>query len=622
MKKQIRYTLVSLLSIMFLASCGEQKSEGTEKTTENTTDTAPVTEIQKTDELTEAMLYQASEGIAVESQLVRSTITDNGEIQIVMYNSSYLDYETTLDEYSYRLYSDRYDNGQYKVTDPIPYDKIQPSRNTISLMRDYVSDSDGKLIDKRITSDNRIVKSYGRMDGTTNDKVGISFTTSGFYNPFYSFTATDFVKGDEAYTFVLDKENMQDPASLPYVTNCLTAGTSESELESLTLYTDGTKITSYEAKMTPIANTELVPGYTYTFGMSVVGTIVAMGKTDDKVNVHFLKERTGEKDEKIEALFTSLKNGNYTEKVSYHSRDEEEDFGHDEEKTYRKNASTMTVSDKDGDIEEAYYLDQTGRKQRLRYLDGSFYKDGSTIVNDSVNPTFSIDSRFFEKDGDDYVFSMLDSGLVSLPSEDFSSLGRKGTVSELRIHPDGDSYLFTVKGRDNSGANFTNTSLFSDIGTTENGIDPSHLKSVDEMSWKELLSSSDYQTASSFLSEEKLSELPTLKNGYSDVSASLYRETTLRIEYNVGNWFELFDEDSNGVPSKDENEKYYLFRDALYQNYEEALEKTGKVSSVQETRENGHITEVAMMYGDWTLSLRVLEKDMEKRDITFRISLQ
>ncbi len=621
MKKQISYSLVSLLLVTALSSCGDKKSEGTEKPTSPTETITPTTDTKKTEELTEAMLYRASAGIAVESQLVRSTITDNGEVQIVMYNSSYLDFETTIDEYAYRLYSDRYDDKQYKVSDPIPYDRLQPSRNTVSLMRDYVSDSEGMLIDKRISADNHIVRSYGRLDGTTNEKVGISFTTSGFYNPFYSFTASDFVKGEKPYSFVLDIENMQDPASLPFVTSCLTAGSSESELQSLTLYTDGTDITSYEAKMTPIANTDLVPGYTYTFNMSVVGTIVAMGKTDEKVTAHFLKEREGEKIEELESLFTSLRKGNYTEKITYHSRDDEGDFARDVDKTYLKTDHSMVVRASDGTIEEAYYLDGNNRKQRLRYQDGSFYKDGATIVNNSVNPTFSLDSRFFVKDGEDYVFTMLDSGIVSLDSADFSSLERKGTISELRITPENNSYRFIVKGRDNNGAGFTNTSLFSEIGTTENGIDPDNMKSVNDMSWKELLSSSDYETAKEFLTEAKFNALPTLKNGYSEVTASLYKDSTLRLDYNVGNWFELFDEDSNQVPSKTENEKYYTFRDVLYRSYENALSDTAKTSSLEETEENEHITGVTMQYDGFSLTLKILEKDMEKRDITFRISI-
>ena len=90
------------------------------------------------------MLIEASSGVAVESKLVNSTVTDSGEIAIVAYNSCLLDYETTIDEYAFRLYSDKFEEGHYKVTDPIPFDTLEPNRNTISMMISVMQQDAGR----------------------------------------------------------------------------------------------------------------------------------------------------------------------------------------------------------------------------------------------------------------------------------------------------------------------------------------------------------------------------------------------------------------------------------------------------------------------------------------------
>ena len=233
--------LASVLTIALLCSCnnGKESSSVNSGKPSNTTEKETTTPSLPAEELTEEMLIEASSGVAVESKLVNSTVTDSGEIAIVAYNSCLLDYETTIDEYAFRLYSDKFEEGYYKVTDPIPFDTLEPNRNTISMMRDYIEDNDGFLVDRRLTKKNEIIDKYGRKDGSTNDKVGVSFSTVGFYNFFSSFTASDFVKGETKNTFVLDTEHMQEPESLTLTASALTAGIAQTALKSLTVYTDG-----------------------------------------------------------------------------------------------------------------------------------------------------------------------------------------------------------------------------------------------------------------------------------------------------------------------------------------------------------------------------------------------
>ena len=515
MKKKL--ILASVLTIALLCSCnnGKESSSVNSGKPSNTTEKETTTPSLPAEELTEEMLIEASSGVAVESKLVNSTVTDAGGIAIVAYNSCLLDYETTIDEYAFRLYSDKFEEGNYKVTDPIPFDTLKPNRNTISMMRDYIEDNDGFLVDRRLTKKNEIIDKYGRKDGSTNDKVGVSFSTVGFYNFFSSFTSSDFVKGETKNTFVLDTEHMQEPESLTLTASALTAGIAQTALKSLTVYTDGYHITSYDAVMEPVVNTDLIPGYVITQNMYARGTLKGIGKDDDFVTRHFLKKNEGTKKQKLEDILLKLKQGNYTETLSFQSRDDEGEAVN-AKRRYQRVDSTMVVSELKNSkysVTDSYYITEEGKKQKLRYLNDSFYKEGKEVVNDIAFPDFDIDTVFFtEKDGT-YLFTMVDSGVGSLTASAFTNYEVKANLVSLEIKEEENTVSMTMKGKDNTSSEFVLKTVYSDIGTTDNGIDVNNLKSSDELTWKDLLSTKEYNLATSNIAEKDLNMIPTLNNG-------------------------------------------------------------------------------------------------------------
>lgn len=621
MKKKL--ILASLLTIALLCSCnnGKESSSVNSGKPSNTTEKETTTPSLPAEELTEEMLIEASSGVAVESKLVNSTVTDAGEIAIVAYNSCLLDYETTIDEYAFRLYSDKFEEGYYKVTDPIPFDTLEPNKNTISMMRDYIEDNDGFLVDRRLTKKNEIVDKYGRKDGSTNDKVGVSFSTVGFYNFFSSFTASDFVKGETKNTFVLDTEHMQEPESLTLTASALTAGIAQTALNSLTVYTDGYHITSYDAVMEPVVNTDLIPGYVITQNMYARGTLKGIGKDNDLVTRHFLKKNEGTKKQKLEDILLKLKQGNYTETLSFQSRDDEGEAAN-AKRRYQRVDSTMVVSELKNSkysVTDSYYITEEGKKQKLRYLNDSFYKEGKEVVNDIAFPDFDIDTVFFTETDGTYLFTMVDSGVGSLTASAFTNYEVKANLVSLEIKEEENTVSITMKGKDNTSSEFVLKTVYSDIGTTDNGIDVNNLKSSDELTWKDLLSTKDYNLATSNIAEKYLNMIPTLNNGYFDATATKYNNQ-LRLDYILGNVYTLFDEDQNEILSKKETEKYYSFRDTLYSYYQSALEKNG-FSDIVSTKENEHITKLTAKKEVISLQVSIIE-DATTRDLTFRIGVE
>lgn len=621
MKKKL--ILASVLTIALLCSCnnGKESSSVNSGKPSNTTEKETTTPSLPAEELTEEMLIEASSGVAVESKLVNSTVTDAGGIAIVAYNSCLLDYETTIDEYAFRLYSDKFEEGYYKVTDPIPFDTLKPNRNTISMMRDYIEDNDGFLVDRRLTKKNEIIDKYGRKDGSTNDKVGVSFSTVGFYNFFSSFTASDFVKGETKNTFVLDTEHMQEPESLTLTASALTAGIAQTALKSLTVYTDGYHITSYDAVMEPVVNTDLIPGYVITQNMYARGTLKGIGKDDDFVTRHFLKKNEGTKKQKLEDILLKLKQGNYTETLSFQSRDDEGEAVN-AKRRYQRVDSTMVVSELKNSkysVTDSYYITEEGKKQKLRYLNDSFYKEGKEVVNDIAFPDFDIDTVFFTETDGTYLFTMVDSGVGSLTASAFTNYEVKANLVSLEIKEEENTVSMTMKGKDNTSSEFVLKTVYSDIGTTDNGIDVNNLKSSDELTWKDLLSTKEYNLATSNIAEKYLNMIPTLNNGYFDATATKYNNQ-LRLDYILGNVYTLFDEDQNEILSKKETEKYYSFRDTLYSYYQSALEKYG-FSDIVSTKENEHITKLTAKKEVISLQVSIIE-DATTRDLTFRIGVE
>ena len=621
MKKKL--ILASVLTIALLCSCnnGKESSSVNSGKPSNTTEKETTTPSLPAEELTEEMLIEASSGVAVESKLVNSTVTDSGEIAIVAYNSCLLDYETTIDEYAFRLYSDKFEEGYYKVTDPIPFDTLEPNRNTISMMRDYIEDNDGFLVDRRLTKKNEIIDKYGRKDGSTNDKVGVSFSTVGFYNFFSSFTSSDFVKGETKNTFVLDTEHMQEPESLTLTASALTAGIAQTALKSLTVYTDGYHITSYDAVMEPVVNTDLIPGYVITQNMYARGTLKGIGKDDDFVTRHFLKKNEGTKKQKLEDILLKLKQGNYTETLSFQSRDDEGEAVN-AKRRYQRVDSTMVVSELKNSkysVTDSYYITEEGKKQKLRYLNDSFYKEGKEVVNDIAFPDFDIDTVFFTETDGTYLFTMVDSGVGSLTASAFTNYEVKANLVSLEIKEEENTVSMTMKGKDNTSSEFVLKTVYSDIGTTDNGIDVNNLKSSDELTWKDLLSTKEYNLATSNIAEKYLNMIPTLNNGYFDATATKYNNQ-LRLDYILGNVYTLFDEDQNEILSKKETEKYYSFRDTLYSYYQSALEKYG-FSDIVSTKENEHITKLTAKKEVISLQVSIIE-DATTRDLTFRIGVE
>lgn len=621
MKKKL--ILVSVLTLSLLCSCnnGKESSSVNSDKPSNTTEKETISPSLPSEELTEEMLIEASSGVAVESKLVNSTVTDAGEIAIVAYNSCLLDYETTIDEYAYRLYSDKFEDGYYKVTDPIPFDTLEPNRNTISMMRDYIEDNDGNLVDRRLTKKNEIVDKYGRKDGSTSDKVGINFASVGFYNFFSSFTASDFVKGEEKNTFVLDIENMQEPESLPLTASALTAGIAQTALKSLTVYTDGYHITSYDATMEPVVNTDLIPGYVITQNMYAKGTLKGLGKDNELVNRHFLKKNEGTKKQKLEDILLKLKQGNYTETLSFQSRDDEGEAVN-AKRRYQRVDNTMVVSELKNSkysVTDSYYITEEGKKQKLRYLNDSFYKEGKEVVNDIAFPDFDIDTVFFTETDGTYLFTMVDSGVDSLAASTFTNYEVKANLVSLEIKEEENTVSMTMKGKDNTSSEFVLKTVYSDIGTTDNGIDVNNLKSSDELTWKDLLSTKDYNLATSNIAEKYLNMIPTLNNGYFDATATKYNNQ-LRLDYALGNVYTLFDEDQNEILSKKETEKYYSFRDTLYTYYKSSLEKNG-FSDIVSTKENEHITKLTAKKEVISLQVSIIE-DATTRNLTFRIGVE
>lgn len=621
MKKKL--ILASVLTIALLCSCnnGKESSSVNSGKPSNTTEKETTTPSLPAEELTEEMLIEASSGVAVESKLVNSTVTDAGGTAIVAYNSCLLDYETTIDEYAFRLYSDKFEEGYYKVTDPIPFDTLEPNRNTISMMRDYIEDNDGFLVDRRLTKKNEIIDKYGRKDGSTNDKVGVSFSTVGFYNFFSSFTASDFVKGETKNTFVLDTEHMQEPESLTLTASALTAGIAQTALKSLTVYTDGYHITSYDAVMEPVVNTDLIPGYVITQNMYARGTLKGIGKDDDFVTRHFLKKNEGTKKQKLEDILLKLKQGNYTETLSFQSRDDEGEAVN-AKRRYQRVDSTMVVSELKNSkysVTDSYYITEEGKKQKLRYLNDSFYKEGKEVVNDIAFPDFDIDTVFFTETDGTYLFTMVDSGVGSLTASAFTNYEVKANLVSLEIKEEENTVSMTMKGKDNTSSEFVLKTVYSDIGTTDNGIDVNNLKSSDELTWKDLLSTKEYNLATSNIAEKDLNMIPTLNNGYFDATATKYNNQ-LRLDYILGNVYTLFDEDQNEILSKKETEKYYSFRDTLYSYYQSALEKYG-FSDIVSTKENEHITKLTAKKEVISLQVSIIE-DATTRDLTFRIGVE
>ncbi len=313
----------------------------------------------------------------------------------------------------------------------------------------------------------------------------------GFSNVFTYLHLDDFVaQQDEVYALkdeVLEKEEVASALS------CFLYGNPGLQMESFALKIQEDLLT-FEASSLPFVGSKI---YHYTFQGTVIekGEQVTMDHrailfddVEDEAFAHMLEEL---KKQNYTATIYDIENGVESTPSVYYA---------DKTKVYYQTSSG---------IRDGFYVNKDNLLQEIIQIDGVYYRVGEPM-DESIQlflPSFAIHRGCFEKNGNVYTMKKGVEGDLSCinPLEVLCS-----ELSAFTIQIGEGQYIF----ENSYGKNKTKI-VISEIGTTTIAIDEDTIPSFVAKSWKEVLSSDDYNFIVNIIGEEELQALP-LPLGYQE----------------------------------------------------------------------------------------------------------
>lgn len=465
MKKR---NVLFLLPLLILCSCRETTSSDTST---NTADTS--SSVQKTNQLTEEMINTAATGYGVSQQVqakIKLSYTDpstNKTVTNMSYSSYMTDFESTDNVYHVKKGVSTTDTN----TDPVDPDKVE----NVATEYYYVPEEDSTGEDGvlyaaqgQLNLNNEIEYSglykYA-SDGETKELV----EWAEYFKPFFqNMEASDFEKvKDEKYTFTFAIDESDTDETLLSKGSLIATqlmGAPGLQIESLTLHTDGYKLTEFEAVFQPYTYTGTtydssynVINYTVEETFNITGNFSALGAS----NIKGLTIASGDEIDGFASAMNSLKNGNFAvTSASYESPDLDGLYNNKASTSYSASSTetsfeywTTSSSTTETPLRTGYFTDdehlyaakqiQDASNNVNWYLTNTYTK---ATIKDTFVPSFKISSLLFEETDEMQTYRLKDEYLTSV---DFESnvFDMFNDVTNTTTDDDGNEYKiydFTV----------------------------------------------------------------------------------------------------------------------------------------------------------------------------------
>lgn len=362
------------------------------------------------------------------------------------------------------------------------------------------------------------------------DGSSLRFGGSGFDEGFQDLYSEIITKGDAKREFVVTVLNDDDRANLEALGHGL-IGDFSAALKSLTLYTDGYKVTSFVADYKPYAadsSTQITYHVEGNFNVVGEGVKVKEVKPFDEVG-----------ENKLTKAFSKLKDYNFTENTKYYS-----DGVLSGEVDVKVNQNVIDYHQynwaygQNATLHKAYY--QEGSKVMVaREINGDFYQYGTGYKDKNMSsflPSMQISAAVFDENSDG-TYSIKKVVPSISPSTIAYNVFSFSNVDDLTIKIEDSKITLT-----NVGIDFKEETVITNIGTTNVSIDTQNVKEdCSSLTWKDLFFEQEeaYDALVDYVKDESiLSLIPTL-GGTCPVATlgvdSKYREFILPIGYTPEN---------------------------------------------------------------------------------------
>ncbi len=364
----------------------------------------------------------------------------------------------------------------------------------------------------------------------SSDGNGLRFGGSGFDEGFKKLYQEEISKGDARREFVITVLNDEDRTSLEALGHGLICDFSAA-LKTLTLYTDGYKVTSFIADYKPYS-ADSSTQITY----HVEGDFKALG---ENVKVKEVKKFDEVGDNNLTKAFAKLKESNYTQNIKYYSSGK---LSYEVEAKVNKGVIDYHQYDwnygQNATLHKAYYTE--GSKVMVaREINGEYYQYGTGYKDADMSqflPALEISAAVFVENSDG-TYRIKQTVPSISPSTSAYNVFSFSNVSDLTIKIEEGKITLT-----NVGIDFKEETTITNIGTTSIALDPSKVKDdCSPLTWKDLFFEQEeaYDALVDYVKDESiLSIIPTL-GGTCPVATlgvdSKYREFILPIGYTAEN---------------------------------------------------------------------------------------
>ena len=570
----IKKSLLVLTSLCLLASCTETNSSSSEEITPSESEIPSSIDSTKEDQASMTkMINELAKGVALESLVTITSTTGSGDSLQSSYGRFYLDVQTTKTQYAYQQYS------------MVESNTAIPSKDTLSAKGEYVKNILGYACNNFLGIDNQNYTSLLTQE-TSQGTSYVGWQDAGLENIFISLKGTMFEKVSTNEFKLKDDTDLELKRRIAanfYGENTLPA------VKDFVLTIKDGRISEYSISTEVQKRYDSTYYTSYTLQYEFQGKILGFGEDNAEVRKNFSTPVTGEKDEKLENAFKSLRANNYKEETTVYqvanpSLSEKGSLNSKAIYTYADSVETETIYDSRNKVtsDKAYYITDDNFMQEVIKINGNYYNQGLMLSNSGLSnpyPQFGISSLFFEKKEEGlyhYDYGYKNCQIFSTSSYTGATAAAIYT-SDIDLREDGKITIssITVQSANDAVYYFKVVTTYSDINTSVAPFKVSEVSNGDNLTWDEYFQGdAELDTAKKILGEDRFNSIPVLGGYYNDVTLVADEETrTVQMQYFIGS-LTIYDFDGDGQISGTELAALYSEIDRTLRPYSQKVDST------------------------------------------------
>lgn len=406
---------------------------------------------------------------------------------------------------------------------------VVPNKDTLLPSTTYVSKSldwsvQPSVYLESLSLDNEVTYTPVSATGSTY----LSWEDAGYYNPFEYLDPSDLLtgydNGDGTYEYPLNLGDLDSYLVASAFSSQLSL--SSVPITYCALITDGNEITGVKIKGFEISNEGTIFEGTSFFEADAVIT----GRDLEEDDSLFVTPQASKGNRELAEAFESLAQDDFT-LTQTESYLEGEMVYEAEPDSYVLEAFD-SAEDSEPTSVVAYYKDGFDVQGAIRLGDGSFYKTPNYYFEQDFSsgyPSFDLSADVFDYDADSDTYSL--SASASGSSTAFalfeSSYTVSGSALKVKLSKDDDGNVTGIEFYQDvdydNGIYDSFSATFSDIGSTDNGFDPSAVKdNVDGVAWSVLSPNGNNEAKTLLNVDLDTVDVPTTGGEYSIWTTSYY----------------------------------------------------------------------------------------------------